>query len=69
MALRPIQARAECAATPAVVTSTRIVPWHPPSTVPLDGSQRTAKSARSQSGRSRAIRLRPLASASTSSLS
>ena len=50
MALEPIQLRAECARTPLVRSSTRSVPWQPPSTWPLEGSSSTAKSPASQSG-------------------
>src|SRR5699024_5483282 len=55
--------------TPVVVTSTRIVPLQPPSTVAFDGSPRIAKSPASQSGWLRATRPSPLSEASTSSWS
>lgn len=68
-ALTPRQDRAACAALPASVMRTRIVPWQPPSTVPLDGSPRMAKSPASQSGWLRTRRPRPLRTEATSSLS
>ena len=69
MALWPIQARALWAAVPAVVNSTRMVPWQPPSMCAEVGSMRTAKSASRRSGRLRERRPSPLRVASTSSLS
>ena len=69
IAFSPIHERPEWAALPWVVIRKRMVPLHPPSTVPLVGSSSTAKSASSSSGPLRITRPRPLASLETSSWS
>src|SRR5674476_1357678 len=60
IALWPFQGRAEWAALPLAVTSTRRVPLQPPSMLPPVGSSSTAKSACSSSGLLRPTRARPL---------
>ena len=67
MALTPFQLRALWARFPVVETSTRMVPWQPASTIALEGSISTAKSASNSSGRTCETRYSPLRSASTSS--
>ncbi len=69
MALSPSQDRAECARVPAALATIRMVPWHPASMNPPEGSPRIATSAASQSGNSRSMRPRPLALDSISSQS
>ena len=69
IAFTPRQLRAECARSPRVRTSTRMVPWHPASTTALDGSISTAKSAVNRSGSDSLSRRRPLNCESISSAS
>ncbi len=60
MALTPSHGRAEWARTPVWVTTARIVPWQPASTMAPVGSARMAASAATSSGRSRNRRSTPL---------
>ena len=69
IAFVPIQDRAECARSPRVVTSIRMVPWQPASTTAFDGSITTANTPSSSSGLDRVSLNRPFRSASTSSQS
>ena len=69
IALSPIHARALWARRPGTRTSTRSVPWQPPSTSAPVGSMSTARSPSSSSGRVSASRRSPLKRASTSSAS
>ena len=69
MAFSPIHALAECAATPCVTTSNRMVPLQPPSMPQSVGSPMIAKSPASQSGCASATFRRPFFSAATSSWS
>jgi hypothetical protein len=69
IAFSPSQLRALWARRPGTGHATRIVPWQPASTAPLVGSISTDRSACSSSRRVSTSRLRPLLSASTSSLS